>query len=71
MSPLLPVTKRARQVSPLHPRRFITIRVRFVEHFKEMWALVEEGDRWQQALLYAKIARKCFDEALKRTGHAE
>jgi hypothetical protein len=30
---------------------------------------IEEGDRWQQALLYAKIARKCFDEALKRTGH--
>jgi len=33
--------------------------------------LVEEGDRWQQALLYAKIAQKCFDEAVKRTGHAE
>ena len=33
--------------------------------------LVEEGDRWQQALLYAKIARECFDEALKRTGHGD
>jgi hypothetical protein len=33
--------------------------------------LVEEGDRWQQALLYAKIAQQCFDEAVKRTGHAE
>jgi hypothetical protein len=31
--------------------------------------LVEEGDRWTQALLYAKLARKCFDEAVKRTGH--
>jgi hypothetical protein len=33
--------------------------------------LAEEGDRWQQALLYAKIARKCFDEAVKRSGHGD
>lgn len=27
---------------------------------------VEESDRWQQALLYAKIARQCWDEAARR-----
>ncbi|HEX4125232.1 MAG TPA: hypothetical protein VHY37_10940, partial [Tepidisphaeraceae bacterium] len=25
----------------------------------------EEGDRWQQAILYAQIARECFAEASK------
>jgi hypothetical protein len=28
--------------------------------------LVEEGDRWQQALVYAGIARGCWDEAVRR-----
>lgn len=28
--------------------------------------LVEEGDRWQQALLYTEIAKECFEEAKKR-----
>jgi hypothetical protein len=32
--------------------------------------MVEESDRWQQALVYADLARKCVDEALRRTGHA-
>jgi len=27
---------------------------------------VEEGDRWQQALLYKRIAEDCFAEAKKR-----
>jgi hypothetical protein len=31
---------------------------------------VEEGDRWQQAILYGKIARECFAEAQKRVGAA-
>lgn len=30
--------------------------------------LVEEGDRWQQALLYCRIARHCFDEARHTAG---
>lgn len=30
--------------------------------------LVEEGDRWQQALLYTKIAKECWDQAKKRIG---
>jgi hypothetical protein len=29
--------------------------------------LVEEGDRWTQAILYAAIARRCWDEAVKRS----
>ncbi len=28
--------------------------------------LVEESDRWQQALLYVQIAKECFEEALRR-----
>ncbi len=28
--------------------------------------LVEEGDRWQQALLYTQIAKECWEEAKKR-----
>jgi hypothetical protein len=28
--------------------------------------MVEEGDRWQQALLYGEIARECFDAAKAR-----
>src|SRR5262245_15579322 len=28
--------------------------------------LVEEGDRWQQALVYAWLARECWDEAQRR-----
>lgn len=30
--------------------------------------LVEEGDRWQQALLYLQIAKTCWEEAEKRVG---
>ena len=30
----------------------------------------EEGDRWQQALLYNQIARACFEEARQRTYQA-
>ena len=33
--------------------------------------LVEEGDRWQQALLYSRIASECFAEAQRRTGKTE
>ncbi|WP_321285991.1 hypothetical protein [uncultured Sunxiuqinia sp.] len=29
---------------------------------------VEEGDRWQQALLYGQIAKECWEEAQKRIG---
>jgi hypothetical protein len=29
---------------------------------------VEEGDRWQQALLYVQIAKECWEEAKKRIG---
>ncbi|MBA3845346.1 MAG: hypothetical protein H0X45_01750 [Planctomycetes bacterium] len=29
---------------------------------------IEEGDRWQQAILYGRIARACFAEAQKRVG---
>ena len=28
--------------------------------------VVEEGDRWQQSLLYSKIALECFDAAKSR-----
>lgn len=28
----------------------------------------EEGDRWQQALLYKELAAACWEEALKREG---
>jgi hypothetical protein len=31
--------------------------------------LVEETDRWQQALVLVNIARKAFAQALERTGH--
>ena len=31
-------------------------------------AMVEECDRWQQAILYGRIARECFAEAQKRFG---
>jgi len=31
-------------------------------------ALVEEGDRWAQALLYCGLARACFHEAMRRAG---
>ena len=30
--------------------------------------LVEEGDRWQQALLYLQIAKECWEQAKKRIG---
>jgi len=30
-------------------------------------ALIEESDRWQQALLYMQIAKACFAEALKKS----
>ncbi len=29
---------------------------------------VEEGDRWQQALVYVQIAKECWEEAKKRIG---
>jgi hypothetical protein len=29
---------------------------------------VEEGDRWEQAILYARIARDCFADAIKQLG---
>src|SRR5262249_33787688 len=29
--------------------------------------LVEESDRWQQALVYCDIARGCWDEAIRRS----
>lgn len=29
---------------------------------------VEEGDRWQQALLYTEIAKECWQEAIRRSG---
>jgi hypothetical protein len=32
--------------------------------------LVEEGDRWTQAILYTKIAKECFAEAQKRNGNS-
>jgi hypothetical protein len=28
--------------------------------------MIEEGDRWQQALLYAQIAKECWQEAQTR-----
>jgi hypothetical protein len=31
--------------------------------------LIEESDRWQQAILYGQIARACWDEATRRVGH--
>lgn len=33
-------------------------------------AVLEEGDRWQQALVYARIARKCWDQAVQRLSAA-
>ncbi len=35
----------------------------------ELGELVEEGDRWQQALLYTQIAKECWEEAKKRIKH--
>jgi hypothetical protein len=31
---------------------------------------VEEGDRWEQAILYGKIARECFADAQRRVANA-
>jgi hypothetical protein len=31
-------------------------------------AWVEESDRWQQAALYTRIARECWEEAARRLG---
>jgi hypothetical protein len=40
----------------------------YARHFRNAAGeLVEEGDRWTQALLYADIARGCWDEAMKRS----
>ncbi len=39
---------------------------RVVKNAQGQW--VEEGDRWQQALLYTDIAKECWQEALKRSG---